>query len=357
MEADSGDEAGKRHPYSGRPASAFWKETVSGNRPLEITDWYKRKFDISGMPIATAGSCFAQHIGRAVRYRGYPFIDVEPAPAALPAEDRHSFGFETYSARFGNIYTSRQLLQLVQRATGELVPLEDHWSFRDGFVDPFRPTIEPTPFESVEELRRNREAHLKRVLRLFAESGLLIFTLGLTETWASRSDGSVFPLAPGVAGGAYDPDKHAFINLSYPDVVEDMEGLVSRVREFNPRMHFILTVSPVPLAATATPDNVVVATVHSKSVLRAACGHLASKFDFVDYFPSYEIISSHPMKGIFYAADGRSVTPDGVEHVMGQFFSAHPPPAGAEMARSADPVPWLDSACDEELLAAARRQS
>jgi hypothetical protein len=111
-------EANHRHPYAERAGEAFWNTAVAGRSPGDVGPWCRRKFDTSGMKIATAGSCFAQHIGRALRRAGRPAIDLEPPPRGLAPENWARFGYGVYSARYGNVYTSRQLLQLLQRATG-----------------------------------------------------------------------------------------------------------------------------------------------------------------------------------------------------------------------------------------------
>lgn len=347
----------RSHPYSDKDPRTFWRTAVSDRRPMLITDWYRRKFDIGNMKIATAGSCFAQHIGRALKAAGYPFVDTEPPPPGLAPEHRQSFGFGMYSARYGNVYTSRQLVQLFQRSVGDFIPELSAWPHRGGFVDPFRPAIEPDPFATIEELETNRRAHLLKVRGIFGQADLLIFTLGLTECWCARHDGAALPLAPGVAGGVYEPSEYQFVNLSMTDVVADMETLFKLARRRHPNMHFILTVSPVPLAATATNEHVIVATTYSKSVLRAACGELVSRHNFVDYFPSFEIISSHPMRGEFYAANGRDVRPEGVAHVMKHFFSEHPAQRATGDKALDGEADWERAACEEELLAAAARRS
>jgi hypothetical protein len=73
-----------------------------------------------------------------------------------------------------------------------------------------------------------------------------------------------------------------------------------------------------------------VATTYSKAVLRAAAGQLYAEFEDVDYFPSYEIITAGPGAGRFFAPGLRDVTPEGVDTVMGYFFSEHPPAASAD---------------------------
>lgn len=345
--------APRRHPYQKLRPYFFWNRAVEHVYPLDITDWYRRKFSIDGLSVATAGSCFAQHIGRQLRHNGYTFVDTEPAPSILPRELWLEYGYGMYSARFGNVYTTRQLLQLLLRARGEFTPADQVWERDGGVVDPFRPTIEPEPFEDVAELEALRRHHLKAVLEMFQRADVFVFTLGLTEAWESLVDGAVFPVAPGVSGGRWDPSRYRLHNLDYSEVVGDMERFIALVREIKPTMRFLLTVSPVPLMATGTDHHVVVATTYSKSVLRAAAGALATKYDFVDYFPSFEIISAPAMRGQFYNADMRNVSSWGVEHVMRQFFSQHKPNVGAISATAANDGAEEDPdevACDEELL-------
>jgi hypothetical protein len=62
----------------------------------------------------------------------------------------------------------------------------------------------------------------------------------------------------------------------------------------------LLTVSPVPLIAMADPDHVLGASVRSKSVLRAVVGDLAEDDEDIFYFPSCEIIFSHPSRTKFF---------------------------------------------------------
>ena len=91
----------------------------------------------------------------------------------------------------------------------------------------------------------------------------------------------------------------------------------------NPGVKFIVTVSPVPLTATASGHHVEVATAYSKAVLRAVCGQLVSEFDNIDYFPSYEIITSQKNAARYYNDSLREVTAEGVAAAMGTFLAAH----------------------------------
>jgi hypothetical protein len=337
------------HPYKGQPQKAFWKQAVAQHNPLDISGWYSKKYEIGSAKIATAGSCFAQHIGANLRKNGYSYIDVEPCTWFLDEEDRPAFGYGIYSARYGNVYTTRQLLQLIRRALGEFRPSERAWKHKSGFVDPFRPTIEPEPMDTEEEVFAAQKAHLARVRDMFANVDVFVFTLGLTEAWISREDGSAFPICPGVSGGEFDNSKYALVNLDYPSTMADLENFVQILKHHRRDAKVLLTVSPVPLNATATQDHVAVATTYSKSVLRAVAGALCAKYDFIDYFPSFEIISSSPMRSMFFNPDMRTVSSSGVAHVMKQFFVEHPPSIGGTIKK-----PTAEAAqnvvCDEELL-------
>ena len=82
----------------------------------------------------------------------------------------------------------------------------------------------------------------------------------------------------------------------------------------------ILTVSPVPLTATAEDRGVLVSTTLSKSVLRVAAEEISRERDYVAYFPSYEIVTGNYTRGAYFGEDLRSITEAGVAHVMRLFM-------------------------------------
>lgn len=301
--------------------------------------------------VATAGSCFAQHIARHLEGSGFNYYVTEPGHPIVPRAIRSAHNFGLFSARYGNIYTASQLLQLFHRAYGRLSPVEDAWVEPDGSVrDPLRPTIQPHGFVSVAEMRADRAQHLKAVRTLFETLDVLVFTLGLTECWQSSVDGTTFPLCPGVEGGTFNPKDHVFRNQSVDEVVSDLSEFVDALKSVNRNAALVLTVSPVPLAATADPDaHVLSATTYSKSVLRVAAETLRRRFAHVHYFPSYEIITGSFNRGRYFAEDLRSVTEQGVSHVMRVFL--HHATGGA--VGNLPPVPAGEPRADDEFLARA----
>lgn len=353
-----------RHPYGAMPDHAFWRRSVAARPPHEVDPVIAAPFTIAREDrVATAGSCFAQHIARYLANAGFNFLVTEDGHPLAGPQLAATYGYGVFTARYGNIYTARQLLQLFRRAYGEFEPVEDVWRDANGrCIDPFRPRIQPGGFACLEEFEADRAQHLRAVRRAFEELDLFVFTLGLTECWESRADGAVFPLCPGVAGGEFDDARHGFINLEVEDVVSDLLAFRDRLRAVNAAARMILTVSPVPLAATAEDRHVLVSTTYSKSVLRVACDRVTRDCADVAYFPSYEIITGSHSRGLYFAEDRRSVTEQGVAQVMELFlrhFTDGPAPASVSPADSdavggLDPVREMEALveldCDEELL-------
>lgn len=337
-----------RSPYRGRPSTSFWRAAVTDNQGESLSGLYEKKFDIGAADaVATAGSCFAQHIATNLRSNGFNVVDTEPAPKSMTRQTAEKFGFGVYSARFGNIYYVRQLLQLVQEAYGQRQPSNWIWTKGDRYFDALRPSVEPDGFASETEVKEHREQHLAAVRKLLSTASVLVYTFGLTEGWVDRRSDTVFPTAPGTLCGDFDPEEFYFKNFSYAEVFSDFEELRDLVRTHNPTIKFLLTVSPVALAATATDDHVLVSTTYSKAVLRAAVGDLAKKHDDVAYFPSFEVITGSPARGRFWDTTLRAVTPDGVRQVMTHFFDSHPPVGGMQSEKIVTAEELL---CEEALL-------
>ena len=311
------------HPYLGLDRKAFWRSAISEVNPLEFENIYVPKFQIDRtLNICAAGSCFAQHIGQQFKQRQFKFLDLEPPIGLMDPADYPKFGYDMYSARYGNVYSARQLLQLFRRADGSFVPDETCWEADNRYFDPFRPSIEPNGFASREELERDVAYHLEKVNKLVRSTDLFVFTFGLTEAWISISDGAVLPTCPGTVAGRWDESKYSFHNFTHAEVLADMEAFIDFALHRNPDMKFLFTVSPVPLTATASGGHVLPATVYSKSVLRAVCGELFERYEQVDYFPSFELVNAHPMRSMFYNPNLRGVSKEGVAHVMATFFRA-----------------------------------
>jgi hypothetical protein len=347
-------------PYRQIPAYSRWADAVGQVDSQAIDPHTEASFGITrDTRIATAGSCFAQNLSRALVQSGFHFHCVEPAPPWLEPAQRDEFNYGVFSARYGNVYTPRQLLQLFQRALGQFDPVEPAWVEPDGrVVDPFRPRIQRHGFASQDEMLADRTAHLAAVRAMMETLEVFVFTLGLTESWRSCEDGAIFPVAPGCGAGRFDAARHEFHNFRVHEVINDLTEALALLRSVNPRSQVILTVSPVALQATMEPRHVLQSTVYSKSVLRTAAGEVAAAEPSVTYFASYEIATATLNNAHYFAADKRSVTSDCVDHVMRCFFRLFAPnvaPQTEPVARTdvVAPRPAAKVICDEDAIAEA----
>ncbi|KGF72924.1 hypothetical protein DO97_04310 [Neosynechococcus sphagnicola sy1] len=310
------------HPYKNLEEKFFWSSAIAKKNMFDIDGLWDPKFPITPrQKIVTFGSCFAQHIGRALELRGFNWLNTELAPAGLSAENAKKYNYGIFSCRTGNIYTASLLKQWVDWATKEASVPDEIWEKDERFFDPFRPNIEPNGFASKNELLHSRERTLESFNEALTTANLFVFTLGLTETWIHQQASYEYPMCPGTAAGTFDKNTHKFVNQKYPLIRKVLQETIKKIKELNPNIKFLLTVSPVPLTATMSGNHVLVATMESKAILRSVAGQLADQSSSVDYFPAYEIINATPFRGTFFESNQRSVNPVGIDHVMNCFFN------------------------------------
>lgn len=342
------------HPYKQAPARAFWSRSVSEGFDTSALVQSDGPLVRVGEKVVSAGSCFASNLVPYLESAGLTYLRTVPSIPALSDLPPEAFGYEKFSAPYGNIYTVTQLLQLLRRSLGTFKPSEDRWLTHQGIIDPFRPGIRYRAL-STTEFDLLMAQYLGWVRRAFAEADVFIFTLGLTETWRSRADNAVFPSCPGTVAGQFDSAKHEFKNFSVAEIQDDMDVFLGELQAINPKVRVILTVSPVPLVATASGEHVLSASTYSKSVLRVVAGDSARKHEFVRYFPSYEIVTGPQAPHAYFQPDRRNVSPEGVKAVMDAFLSlcergevvpklATAPPASAILSKQ-----LTDAECEEAM--------
>lgn len=301
------------NPYDDLPSERFWRTGVQQSDPSLMPGIHSPKFKITpDDTIVTMGSCFAQHIANWLRERKFnvPFYD-----------STDNIRAQSFSANYGNVYTVRQALQLVQEARGLRRSGEPVWPVEGGFLDPLRPAQFKVPFPDEASLQSARAAHLTAVHTALEQLDVLVFTLGLTEAWRVRDCGTVLPVAPGVIAGQFDSDRHTFVNFRYGEILSDLTALHDDILALRGGRAFrmVLTVSPVPLTATASQGHVLCASTYSKSVLRAVAGDFCADHVLADYFPSFELVNNPAAKSAHFEDNLRSVRPEAVAAVMSCF--------------------------------------
>ena len=311
------------NPYRELPEVHFWNNQVGSNSLSEI-DYDpnpKYKFDIERDVFATAGSCFAQHFAQQLMERGGQYYIGEPQHPIIRFDDN---GHGVFSGRYGNIYTTRQLKELLEQAVGKRDVIHEI-AFRKKdtrYVDMLRPNAVPHGFTSRLETKWDRGFHLKKVIEIIRKSTVFVFTLGLTEYWENVNGNYAYPLCPGVAAGEFDANNHRFKNDGYEQSLLHLRQAIELIHRINKEIKILLTVSPVMLVATYENRGAIQSSVVSKSILRAVADTCFREYSYVDYFPSYEIITGSQSQGLFFREGARDVSPDGVSCVMDYFFKS-----------------------------------
>lgn len=311
------------NPYKHIPPRGFWRSAVAEPGLFGLADLWKSAWTLpSDASFATFGSCFAQHISRALLARKMNWFNGEPAPGRTPPKLAQAYNYGVFSARTGNIYTAAQFLIWARLASGQIGPEAiELWTDDTGRVhDLLRPKIEPAGFASEAEAKASLASTARAFSRCITETDVFVFTLGLTEGWINSRTGQSYSICPGTGVGSFDAQAHVFKNYTYPEILRDLELALEILWQMNPALNVLLTVSPVPLVATASGDHVLVATQYSKSVLRAVAGDMATRNARVDYFPSYEIIAAPPTRAAFFEPNMRGIAAAGVDLVMSHFF-------------------------------------
>ena len=339
----------RNHPYVGLPPRQFWRSAVS-DIPAELFDPVDDPpFLINAdTKVATAGSCFAQHIALALRNAGLNYFVAEPPPSDLSLEEAtdRQYGSSPLDTGTSTRRDNSFSYMIVLSALSSLTIAHGYALMADMSIRSDQ-QWNPAAFQ-LQRLSSGRATLISSaVRRLFEQLDVLVMTLGLTEAWSSKSDGAVVPLAPGVVADPSDPQRYEFVNFSVAEVANDLHEFRAKLKAVNPRARIILTVSPVPLAATFEHRHVLTATTYSKAVLRVAAEQAAQGRDDVMYFPSYEIVTGNYGHASHFEDDMRTVRQSSVDRVMDLFLR--------HFTDRSDVAARIESIqrilCDEELLA------
>lgn len=262
------------------------------------------------------GSCFARGIESALKGRGF---SVESAATDF---DRFStVGDKKVTALgFTNKYTTYSMLNeltwaLDPAAKFPEASLVDLDSAR--CIDPhINPTLEVTDRAGTLERRRV----IREVNARIRDCRVVFMTLGLVEVWYDSQAEVYLNTTPTREMQQRHPGRYQFAASNYLQNLDNMEKLHALLSIYgHPQLQMVVTTSPVPLNATFTGQDIVVANTYSKSTLRAVAQDFAAGHDNVQYFPSYEIVMNS-QRDMAWEDDLRHVKGAMTQHVMDLFM-------------------------------------
>ncbi|SHK62494.1 GSCFA family protein [Hymenobacter psychrotolerans DSM 18569] len=139
--------------------------------------------------------------------------------------------------------------------------------------------------------------HIQQVVRdtgvFLATADVVVLTLGTAWTYRLKETGELVSNCHKLPADKFEKEL-----LTPDEIINAVAETHAYLRLRNPKLRFVLTVSPVRHVKDTLPLNSV-----SKSVLRVACHYLSELLPDVSYFPAYELLLDDLRDYRFYAED------------------------------------------------------
>ena len=143
---------------------------------------------------------------------------------------------------------------------------------------------------------------------------LLTVTLGTAIVYRLKSTGEIVANCHKVPGHEFERQM-----AQVGDMVQVLDGMLTRLHEFNPELRVIFTVSPIRHIADGLDTNSL-----SKARLRVAIQEAIDRHsDYCDYFPAYEIMIDDLRDYRFYASDMVHPSDVAVEYIWQAFQATY----------------------------------
>jgi lysophospholipase L1-like esterase len=238
----------------------------------------------------TVGSCFAEVIGNKL---------------------------QSYKARvlvnpFGTIFNPLSVSKLLDAAIGQPHAFEQHLVQHNGiwYAYDLHSSLSSPDHDELLHLIRQR---LQDTAQALQQASLLVVTLGTAVGYRLHDTGQV------VANCHKLPARNFSRQLlTHDEMLTAFEGTLALLKQFNPNLKVLLTVSPVRHIKETIETNSV-----SKAILRVLCHQLTENNAHVLYFPAYEIMMDDLRDYRFYGRDMIHPTEQAEDYIWGKFSTAY----------------------------------
>ena len=241
--------------------------------------------------VVMMGSCFSDNIGARMRHAMFN-VDINP---------------------FGTLYNPFSIATSIERII-DCEPVDGSHMFQSGGV--WNSFLFHSKFSRVDKMRA-MEMMNERITAAhehLRQARALIITLGTAVVYRLKSTGKV-------VSNCHKVPQHEFVRKteSIEAMTEVLDHSLTRLREFNPDIKVIITVSPIRHVADGLETNML-----SKASLRVVASTLAGRFkDMVSYFPAFEIMLDDLRDYRFYAADMVHPSETAIEYIWQTFQATY----------------------------------
>lgn len=264
----------------------------------------------------TVGSCFAREIEDALTQKQVLATTKTEFEVKSLVE---KLGLKITGSRlhaFLNRYNAPSILQELQNVTGDR-------SIGDALLLPttsgnyadlhYTSLLQEMPYE---ECMARRETIRNIYRKCFDASNVFVFTFGLCEAFFDMRSGHYTNITP------HPKTIHEDMTFRFIPFSENLRIITSTIdiiKKHKPDATIIITVSPVPLDATFTGEDIIMANMRAKSTLVAAVREAILGHDNVHYFPSYEIVT-YSKPSIAWKWDRKHVGDEMVRFIVEKFI-------------------------------------
>lgn len=276
---------------------------------------HEPSFSISkDQSVFTIGSCFARNVEEALLAQG---ISVPTAHFEAPQDEAPGRANRVLNQY--NPGTMQQCIEAMDR------PVDDRSLYAQNTSPPGGDVVDGLLATGTRRVSQARAMERRQQIVDLYKSGLeqseiVVVTLGLVEAWYDLESELYLNEAPPPKWINAHPKRFEFRQLGVEESRRMIFDMIERLLAGG-RRKMVMTVSPVPIQTTFAGGDAVVRNSYSKSVLRIVAELAAQEFADVDYFPSYEIITTTGLTA--FGRDNVHVRPVVVERVVNHMVSLY----------------------------------
>lgn len=200
--------------------------------------------------------------------------------------------FSVLNNPFGTLFNPISIAQVMEDSILEMPVNSDFILVRDGLYLYFGMHSDVVAYskESLVRLIQKKQTQAKQVLE---SASHVLITLGTSWVYEYGNQGQIVANCHKQPSGLFEKRL-----LNADEIQKAFASFFNLFNEFNTKATVLLTVSPVRHTKDGIPENQL-----SKSILRLAAHQLSEAYDFVHYFPSYEIMMDELRDYRFYKDD------------------------------------------------------
>ncbi|GAB3235894.1 hypothetical protein GCM10027346_26030 [Hymenobacter seoulensis] len=193
---------------------------------------------------------------------------------------------------FGTVFNPISACKLLRAAAGEDMDWQQHLVEARGRWQSYDLHAEVGASSPV-ELLQHIQALTRETGVFLATADLVVLTLGTAYAYRLRETDEIVNNCHKVPAEKFEKEL-----LTADEIIAAVAETHAYLRRINPRLRFVLTVSPVRHV-----KETLVLNSASKAMLRVACHYLSELLPDVSYFPAYELLVDDLRDYRFYASD------------------------------------------------------